>query len=259
MATADVASDGSSTEVAPMTIHDLTDDLLLHVMAHARFPVLVCLKAVSRGYRKHACYTLATTEWIRARLASRESRAEQYRRFGDFVWLDDVPTVEAMLVLKLVSATAVFGEQRLGHCALHLADSRNMVDLLMEHNADVNARRKNGRTALMDACERGAADVIQALCEHGADVHLKDVLGGVGAQFILDSAARCNYRDCTTKWPFRMRRGGHDSAVEDFESSARVLREHGAYSRACISREELWHVSVESPDEVPDEYVAAYH
>lgn len=94
--------------------------------------------------------------------------------------LDDQHTIEALLELKVIAASA-----RLDDAAkftpLHIVRSAVVVNLLVAHGAEVNARRQNGMTPLMDACQNGAADVVRALCEHGADMNLKDVPGGVGA------------------------------------------------------------------------------
>lgn len=48
---------------------------------------------------------------------------------------------------------------------------------LLDHGADVNSRDKNGRTALMVACELGSPKVVEALMSKGADLTLVDSLG----------------------------------------------------------------------------------
>ena len=125
---------------------------------------------------------------------------------------DDTHTMNVLLHLGLLdsSTTNLDGDHWLalhqlgmpraigqctGHRPLHLAQSAAMVDLLMMYSdmgrEEVNARRFGGRTALMDACDQGCADVVRALCSHGADVNLKDVPGGVGALFY---AEQCQQR-----------------------------------------------------------------
>uniref|UniRef100_A0A4X1TGJ1 Uncharacterized protein n=1 Tax=Sus scrofa TaxID=9823 RepID=A0A4X1TGJ1_PIG len=47
---------------------------------------------------------------------------------------------------------------------------------LLDHGADVNSR-KNGRTALMLACEIGSSNIVEALITKGADLSLVDSLG----------------------------------------------------------------------------------
>jgi ankyrin repeat protein len=49
-----------------------------------------------------------------------------------------------------------------------------IVQLLLEKGADVNAKNKYGRTALIYATERGYTEIVQLLLEKGADVNAKD-------------------------------------------------------------------------------------
>ena len=53
----------------------------------------------------------------------------------------------------------------------------DVVRLLLEKNADVNARDDNGETALLSASGKGGIDVVRLLLEKGADVHARDKNG----------------------------------------------------------------------------------
>jgi ankyrin repeat protein len=50
----------------------------------------------------------------------------------------------------------------------------HIVQALLAHGADVNAKNKFGCTALMMAAVEGHADIVQALLSQGADVNAKD-------------------------------------------------------------------------------------
>uniref|UniRef100_A0A8D0EIK1 Retinoic acid induced 14 n=1 Tax=Strix occidentalis caurina TaxID=311401 RepID=A0A8D0EIK1_STROC len=53
----------------------------------------------------------------------------------------------------------------------------NFCKYLLDHGADINTRDKNGRTALMMACEVGSLNMVEAFLRKGADVSLVDVFG----------------------------------------------------------------------------------
>ena len=52
--------------------------------------------------------------------------------------------------------------------------SLDIVHALLAAGADVNARDRNGRTALFAACESRRVDVVRAILGAGADVHARD-------------------------------------------------------------------------------------
>ncbi|XP_061169146.1 ankyrin repeat domain-containing protein 50-like [Saccostrea echinata] len=62
-------------------------------------------------------------------------------------------------------------------CALYLAascfDGHDVLSLLLEHGADVNALNEDGETALHEACNSGYLKTVTALLQHGADVNLR--------------------------------------------------------------------------------------
>lgn len=59
-----------------------------------------------------------------------------------------------------------FSFERLGHI--------DIVKLLIEHGADVNASSRTNQNALVEATLNGHYEVIKYLIEHGADVKAKD-------------------------------------------------------------------------------------
>lgn len=61
--------------------------------------------------------------------------------------------------------------------AAEIEDDPAGVELLLKHKARVNARDRAGRTALVQACEAGNADIIQSLLAAGADVDAADGTG----------------------------------------------------------------------------------
>jgi ankyrin repeat protein len=61
------------------------------------------------------------------------------------------------------------------------------VQLLLEHGAEVNARKGDYKDALQEAAAQGHEAVIQLLLEHGADVNAK---GGYDGNALQQAAAK---------------------------------------------------------------------
>ncbi|RMC16603.1 hypothetical protein DUI87_06540 [Hirundo rustica rustica] len=79
---------------------------------------------------------------------------------------------------------------------------------LLDHGADINTRDKNGRTALMTACEASSLNMVEAFLRRGADVSLVDVFGqnalhyaklseNTGIQNLLSSKISQDVGKCT--------------------------------------------------------------
>ncbi|KAJ7396999.1 hypothetical protein BTVI_139429 [Pitangus sulphuratus] len=101
---------------------------------------------------------------------------------------------------------------------------------LLDHGADINTRDKNGRTALMMACEVGNLNMVDAFLRRGAHVSLVDVFGqnalhyaklseNTGIQNLLSSKLS---QDVDTKSPTKAKQERTpkegDSAVESYST-----------------------------------------
>jgi ankyrin repeat protein len=58
--------------------------------------------------------------------------------------------------------------------ALMVASTIEVVRILIENNADINAETANGRTALSINCEKGKIDIVRHLIDEGCDVNVID-------------------------------------------------------------------------------------
>ncbi len=50
----------------------------------------------------------------------------------------------------------------------------DVMGILIDKGADVNARSKNGATALILAADKGNAEIVKFLIDRGADINAKD-------------------------------------------------------------------------------------
>src|SRR5258707_862060 len=83
-----------------------------------------------------------------------------------------------MLAVILCFSVSTYG-QDLDAKLLDAAKGRNTAEVqkLLGEGADVNAKSKAGRTALMGAADLGQLDTVRVLLEQGADVDAKDRKG----------------------------------------------------------------------------------
>jgi ankyrin repeat protein len=62
--------------------------------------------------------------------------------------------------------------------------------LLLDYAADINAKDKNGATALMAASEARNAELVKLLLDHGADVNIQDKQGKTAYMLTSDSVIK---------------------------------------------------------------------
>ena len=108
----------------------------------------------------------------------------------------------ARMILDFDRQVADFADHK-GNTALLSAASKenfNLVKLLCEYRAAVNAKNTDGQTALVSAASKGNLDLVKLLCEYGADV---DAVNTDGNTVILSAASKgdldlvkllCEYR-----------------------------------------------------------------
>lgn len=89
----------------------------------------------------------------------------------------------------LSSGVTVNARTKEGWTALILAAQRNLSNLthaLITRGADVNARDKQGQTALMHAARKGHRQTVELLVNRGADVTAKDRAGRTALMYVQD-------------------------------------------------------------------------
>lgn len=88
-----------------------------------------------------------------------------------------------ILALLVEHGADVNAKNNDGWTALMLASQNGHVDVvncLLSHGADVNAKNERGATALMAASQNGHVEVVTCLLNHGADVNAQLFIDGRG-------------------------------------------------------------------------------
>ena len=98
----------------------------------------------------------------------------------------------------------------------HDTQGVSVVELLLDHGANVNAQDKGQISPLHLACYYGKIDTVRALLTHGARVNTKGELGQTALHFVLDGNRSCR----------------------DAVGIVRLLLEHGADANAQDSNNE---------------------
>lgn len=113
---------------------------------------------------------------------SRQELARQGIPFTEEVFLQkadagDLPTIQLFLSAGMdpKSRNSVNGMSALMMAAFE--GHPEVVKVLVENRAELNAQNKEGWTALMLATLRGHSEVVRQLLEKGADVRLKNTVG----------------------------------------------------------------------------------
>lgn len=113
------------------------------------------------------------------------SRQELARRgipFTEEVFLQkavsgDLPTIQLFLSAGMSARTrnSVNGMTAVMNAALE--GHSEVIEVLVENGAELNAQNKDGWTALMLAALKGHSEVVHVLLEKGADIRLKNTAG----------------------------------------------------------------------------------
>ncbi len=83
-------------------------------------------------------------------------------------------------------------DNNFGHTALMVAasgDYKDIVELLLKYSADINTLSKTGKTALFDAVYRGSIHIVKLLLNAGADVTVTSETGRTALTMAKDRAA----------------------------------------------------------------------
>jgi len=128
---------------------------------------------------------------------------------------------------------------------------RDIMQLLFDHGADVNAKNSLGETALFQAAAQGSEDLVQELLNHGAKPNLTDFRGRTAlfsacksrrkgvVRLLLDNGALANVKTVSGAtllfW----------AADFSSEDTVRLLLLHGAdvNARNSIGRTPLWYAA----------------
>jgi hypothetical protein len=133
---------------------------------------------------------------------------------------------------KGLSPLSLSGLTPLGLAAAY--GHRNVVELLLNQGANVNAADAMGQTPLHTAARYGSADVAALLLEHGADVDARDVLGATPlewaalsgdknvASLLIKRGATVNAQSSTGKTAL------HLAATAGHKEVVALLLAHGA-------------------------------
>ena len=129
---------------------------------------------------------------------------------------------EDVLALLLDHGAGVNAANNFGQTALHGAAGYgdvNAVELLIEHGANANAADKEGRTPVHSAAQRGSIEVMARLIERGADLNVVDGTGNTPLLALLSS--------------FRVRPDDSKTRIESFCID---LVRQGARTDACTAQ-----------------------
>jgi len=260
-------------EPSVATFGSLKEDELLSIFAHCGFAALLCLKSVQSNFVALARRSLVmhfgtarliyeSLDMLHHSIGSRDVLCHFGSALEYALRSNDVATVEVLLCKGDADANCPLGDancplqgrSEMAH-PLHFARSPGMVALLLEHGADLDARRINGMTPLMDACDAGEAAVVRALCQAGANVNARDERGGYN---VLHFAEACVQRGTNGTAPWRCAMGSDGPVVVDGPGCVSVLREFGTVD-GCFTRSDWYIAACDDLETLPDEYVPGFH
>lgn len=164
-------------------------------------------------------------------------------RQGKLDWAKELIKRDVLLVnSKLDGASRNLGTSNrimlpIGYTPLHAAAAYaryEMIDLLLEYGANINARTSHGTTPLHLAINSRQPGAVALLLVHGANKEIKTVVGltplhwasigdnGVGARLLLEHGACSNALDQFGRSPL------HWSALKGFAELTELLLSYGA-------------------------------
>jgi len=236
----------------PQAFVNLPDDILDTILDRASFPSLRCLQTCSYRLRYLAKRALAASRFSDAREYYAELEAAKRGTLKDvlkvmadshhtsvlLLFEDDVEQIECFCELRLLHPRvplSTIGHLPSGVHVLHLARSREAVDVLVRYGADVDAERANGMTPLMDACVAGEHAVVEALCENGADINRRCASGDSLLRFAEQELEGRNRLAYHSNWRFRNYLAPWPDGVACLEVLTRFGARGGLLSRAS------WH------------------
>merc|ERR1719510_675057 len=138
----------------------------------------------------------------------RDSGREE--RLWNAAYAGNLAEVKQLLQFTFVDPTPKYGRCRIGTTPLIAAafkGHKDVVQLLLDNNADIDHRDSNVKTALMFAAWKGHKDVIQVLLDNGANVNHQDKKGYTAlmkaaqyghkevVQLLLDNGANIDKQD----------------------------------------------------------------
>ena len=119
------------------------------------------------------------------------------------------------------------------------------VEKLIAHGADVNARSNNGWTALNWAADAGRTECVEKLIAHGADVNAKSEDGWTA----LIEAACCGYTECVEKL---IAHGADVNAKNNFGWTAFDYTEKGEIKELLRNAEQIRSDYLKSHPQTPE-------
>ncbi|KAJ7822839.1 hypothetical protein B0H13DRAFT_2376426 [Mycena leptocephala] len=181
--------------------------------------VTICLLEIYRVAHLR-CPTLGIQPWLKTLAdlhgtAFRPYSTQQFSTCFD-VYLEILENIDGHV-------KKVLGHNALDWNALQAASSKrhiNIVQLLIEYGADVNAQGGEYGSTLQAASFRGHIDIIQLLIEHGADVHAQGGKYGSALKAAL-------YRGPDRKRQLYM--DYDNTLIQHLENIAQLLRKNGAH------------------------------
>ncbi|ANB59930.1 ankyrin repeat domain-containing protein [Anoxybacteroides amylolyticum] len=141
------------------------------------------------------------------------------------------------LVKQMINKQTVKERDKDGNTPLHYAiDSGDieLVRLLVQHGADVNATNEAGTTPLMKAAQFGQTEIVKFLYAHGADINRTDDQGETAlskavegnqvatVQFLLQAGANVNIKTTIGKTALMT------AAEYGYDNLVSLLLRHGA-------------------------------